>query len=974
MNNKDKKETEAQQENRSDQSEANKESKTKQSFPIVGIGASAGGLDALKKFFSAVSTHSGMAYIVVVHLSPEQPSMMDELLQRVTEVPVSSAEDGDIIQPNHIYTAPSNSILNLYQGRIQLFEKMHSDIHLPINHFFRSLAQDRGSFAAAVILSGTGTDGSLGAKDIKQYEGAIIVQNKGTAAYNGMPGSVIETGMTDIVLPPEKMPGWLSQYFSHRDTTDEKMYILSQDEHKKWLQKILAVLRSRMNHDFYAYKKKTLIRRITRRMNLHQIEDYQQYLRFIRENKEETEELFRELLIGVTQFFRDAESFEKLKKKAIPKIVENMGTEETVRAWIPGCSTGEEVYSLAIVLREALDTIDRRIHIQLFGTDIDDRAIEKAREGVYPSSIASDVSGDRLRSFFTKEGDFYRVRNDIRESIVFSVQDVLTDPPFSRLHLLCCRNLLIYLETDTQKNLIPLFHYTLKPQGILMLGSSESIGTYTSLFEQVDKKWKIYKKREVDPVTRGKIDFPTGTAISKTSADPTEQQIERKKPDLKALMKDAIISRFSPTVVLVNSGGSILYVQGKTGKYLETGTGPPSQNIIDMAREGLRLELSSALRRAFTSQEKVVRSGIRVRTDGEEQKINLQVCPLLEPEQIKGYFLVVFEDAQSPEETALTEGYTGSAEESPQEQRRIAELERELQNNRESHQTTTEELESANEELKTTNEELQTVNAELQSKVQELSDSQDDFSNLLDSTEIATLFVDNNMNIKRFSQETTSIFNIIRSDIGRPLKHVTFNLYYEKIIDDVHEVITHLKRIEREVKAYDETWYKIRAIPYRTSDNRIDGAVLTFVDITYQKHQQKRLQELNAHYEEAWQLIRSVFDKNTDPLSVIDEKGNVLVANTAFTDLIETEQKHIEEINVFSLYDGMLKETNFQSQLTEAVADAHSFETEPFTLTQKGHTDSGAHRHVIQGRVINPKKRGQQKILLHFKKLNEQGE
>ena len=967
-------------------------------FPIVGIGASAGGLEALKSFFSALSAESEMAYIVVVHLSPEQPSMMEELLQRVTEVPVSSAQDGEVIKPNHIYTAPSDSIINLYQGKIQLFEQMHSDTHLPINHFFRSLAQDQGNLSAAVILSGTGTDGSLGAKDIKQHEGAIIAQSKETAAYNGMPGSAFDTGMTDIVLPPQEMPEWLSRYFSHRDTTDEKMDDLTQDEHEKWLRKILAVLRSRMDHDFFSYKKKTLIRRITRRMNLHQIEEYQQYLRFIRENSEETEELFRELLIGVTQFFRDAESFDQLKRRYIPQLVEKMKTGEAVRAWIPGCSSGEEVYSLAIVLREALDTIDRRINMQLFGTDIDDRAIEKARAGVYPSSIATDVNSERLRRFFNKEGDFYRVRKDLRESVVFSVQDVLKDPPFSRLHLLCCRNLLIYLDTTTQKQLIPLFHYTLKPWGLLVLGTSESIGAHTSLFEQLDKKWKIYRKREVDPATRGKFEFPTGTTTTKASGAETEQQPKKRATDLQALMKDALIERFSPTAVLVNFTGTILYVQGKTGKYLETGTGPPSQNIIDMAGEGLRLELSAAIRKAYSSQEKVIRSGIKVMAAGEQQKINLQVYPLLEPEQLKGYLLVVFEEVSAPEEPALTEGNGGDAEETAQEQRRIAELERELQNNRESHQTTTEELESTNEELKTTNEELQssneelqssneelesskeelqslneelqTVNAELQSKVQELSDSQDDFSNLLDSTEIATLFVDNNMNIKRYSQEATSIFNIIRSDIGRPLEHVTFNLYYEKIVDDVQEVIAHLTRIEREAQAYDGKWYKINIIPYRTSDNRIDGAVLTFVDITTQRDRQERLQELSEHYEEAWQLIRSVFDMNADPLAVIDGRGNIVVANEAFTDLIEVEQQHINEVNVFSLYKGILKETDLQTQLSEAVEKGNSFESEVFTFMKQEQTKREAVRYFIKGRAINTKQRNQLKILLFFKRLD----
>jgi two-component system CheB/CheR fusion protein len=963
----------------------------RQNFPIVGVGASAGGLEALQALFSAVSPDSGLAYLVLVHLSPDQPSMMDELLQKVTEVPVTTARDGETVRADHIYVTPSDKVLSLYQGAIQLLDPLkRREEYKPIDQLLRSLAQDHGRFSAAVILSGTGTDGSEGAKHVKEYEGTVLAQSEDSAQYNGMPGSAIDTGMVDFVLPPEEIPPQLERYFTHRSSVRETRMEEFSDERERWLNKILAVLRTQAGHDFYAYKKKTLVRRINRRMSLHQIEEYSQYLRFLRETEEEVEALFRELLIGVTHFFRDAESFQVLKEQVLPNLLEKLAEDEYLRAWIPGCSTGEEAYSLAMVLRESIDALNRRIHLQLFGTDIDPRAIEKARDGLYPSSIAPDVGGERLRRFFISEGAFYRVRKELRDSVVFSVQNVLKDPPFGRLHLLCCRNLLIYLESSQQKKLIPLFHYTLRPHGILMLGSSESIGGFSRLFDQVNKRWKIYRRREVHPAVRGEVQFPTGPSTEQAVGSSRKTRPAAAQDDLGSQIRSLLLEHFAPTAVLIDSQGSLLYIQGRTGRYLETGTGPPTQDIIDMARDGLRLELSSAIRKAASANEPVSRTGINIEGEGDSHPIDLHVYPLRSPEELAGKLLVVFQEREPlAEERNDTEG--GEREMAAEPENRIAELERELQNTRESHQTTTEELESANEELKSTNEELQssneelqstneelesskeelqslneelqTVNAELQSKVEELSTAQDDLRNLLNSTEIATIFVDNQLRVKRFTEKATELFNLIQSDLGRPLEHVTTNLAYDRMCEDISEVVQQFRRIEKEVRSKDGRWYEMRILPYRTADNRIDGAVLVFQDIDLQKQRQQELSELSEAYEDAWELVRSVFDMNDDPLAVTDTEGSIVIANTAFSRLSGIPQEELDGTDIFSLPGAPFKKSDLQSRMSRAEGnDEQSFPS----LTFRFSTAGSPVRYTAGGRMVRRSPDRPMRVLLRF--------
>ena len=882
--------------------------------PLVGIGASAGGLAPLKRFFSQVAPDSGVAYLVLVHSAGDNANILPEILQRVTSIEVTSPSDGQVIEPNRVYVAPPDEEVQVFGGKLHLLEKLDEAESLPIDRLFHSIAQDAKEKAAAIVLSGTGRDGSLGIREITANDGLVLVQSMESTEYEGMPKSALDTGLVDVELRVEEMPQKLVDWFSHRRggwrRKDAPARVEPGDD-TEWLNKVFAVLRSRLGYDFSVYKKNTLRRRIDRRMGLNDTKDYKTYLRFLRQDKNEVQALFREMLIGVTSFFRDPESFVELREKALPHLFDRVRQDGELRVWVPGCSTGEEVYSLAMALHEFMDTCSKRVNVQLFGTDIDERAVEKARRGVYPEGISADVGTERLKRFFANESGHYRVCREIRNSVVFSVQDVLNDPPFSRLDLLCCRNLLIYFDSDSQKRLLPLFHYTLKPGGYLMLGSSETIGGFSSLFEPVDKKWKIYKRAEVPkPLAQG-VDFPSGGVQSTVMRRSPTLISPRGKENIETVARETLLERITPPAVLVSASDEILYVQGRVGKYLEPPSGPPTSNVLDQAREGLRIELSSALRRARASGKDVVRRSVVVASERGSLTIDLHVLPLKSVRQLEKCLLVVFKDPLSPPSDE-TKG-KGPAEEDLDGagvEAKVAELERELQLHREDHQTTVEELESSNEELKSTNEELQssneelqssneelesskeelqslneelhTLNSELQSKVEELSMARDDMRNLLNSTEIATVFVDKELRVRRFTEEASQIINLIQTDLGRPLDHVKTNLRYEEMIKDLSEVVDKLTPKTREVQSTEGEWFNMRIVPYRTMDNRIDGAVVTFSNIQEQKDAQNKLQQMVETKRADWQLLRSVFDMIKQPMTVVDEHGKVIIANSAF--------------------------------------------------------------------------------------------
>ncbi|MFW6312616.1 MAG: CheR family methyltransferase, partial [Spirochaetota bacterium] len=654
-----------------------------------------------------------------------------------------------------------------------------------VDIFFDSLAQELGSRAAAVILSGTGTDGSNGIKKIKAGEGVVLAQSLKTASYTGMPQSAMETGVVDSAAAPEDMPDKLRQHFVNEGSRDDQ-----HEDNDYALSKIFAILYHKLGHDFSDHKETTLRRRLQRRLTFNEIDSYEAYLPVLRQNRQEALALFREFLIGVTHFFRDPESLEALKQKVLPDLIRTAGEGETLRVWVAGCSTGEEAYSIAIIFHEVMDTEQKAVKLQVFGTDLDEQAVETARGGLYPSTIAADVDETRLSRFFRKEGESYRVRKGIRESIVFSGQDLLSDPPFSRLHMVCCRNVLIYLKPGAQKRLLPLFHYTLNQGGILVLGSSESIGSHTALFSAVDQKQKIFQKKEVSAQVRGELKFPTGVgklerALPGSHDEPEDQG---KSKSTAELTQRVLLDEFAPTAVLVEPDGRIIHIQGKTGRYLEAVTGPPTYNILDLAKQGLRLEIASALRAARTDGKPIDRREIRVRNQDNREIVDLHVRPLSKPDELAGRILIVFEDREDREETKSTSQSPEQLGEGEHESR-IAELEMELQHTRESHQSTVEELESANEELKSTNEELQSTNEELQStneenesskeelhalneelqtandqleqKMTDLNAVNDDIRNLLNSTDVASVFVDEHINVRRFTPEATRIIKLI---------------------------------------------------------------------------------------------------------------------------------------------------------------------------------------------------------------------
>ena len=595
-----------------------------------------------------------------------------------------------------------------------------------------------------------------------------------------------------------------------------------------------------------------------------------------------------------------------------------------------------------------------------------------------------------LKKYFTKEGEFYRIHKEIRDCVVFSVQDIIKDPPFSKLNLLCCRNLLIYLNTDAQKKVLPLFHYTLKPGGILVLGSSETIGGFTNLFETLDRKWKIFKRKEVPQAFRQIVNFPSGTSGIKKIDEAVQEFPAKQKIDINQLTQQAVLDQFSPTAILTDDKGEILNIQGRSGKYLEPPSGSPTNNILNLAREGLRIDLSSALRVARSSSKIETRKKLSVKTNGNLQLINLHVCPLNKPKELAGRFLVVFEDIDS-EPTAESSNQSDMDNSLPDFQR-LTELERELQITREIHQTTLEELESSNEELKSTNEEmqsaneelqstneelesskeelqslneeLQTVNAELQSKVDDLSAAQDDMRNLLNSTEIATIFVDNDLRVRRFTPGSTTIINLIQTDIGRPLQHVVSNLKYDRMITDVTKVIEKLTTKVEEVQTTDGQWFNMRVLPYRTVDNRIDGAVLTFSSIADQKRDHRQLQNSMQEMENAWALVRSIFDMNEDPMVVLDKKGKLVIANMGYSKLMKTAQKNLEGTDFIKSLTQLSKQSDIKENLINALNRDKDFTTKAFDMI----TPTGKLQFAVQGLIINKEKNFPHCILLKFVK------
>ncbi len=849
-------------------------------FPIVGIGASAGGLAAFEAFFSGMPAHAdpGMAFVLVQHLAPDHKSLLTELIRRYTWMQVFEVEDGMVVRPNCAYIIPPNRDMAFLNGTLQLLDPASPrGRRLPIDFFFRSLAQDQHERAIGVVLSGTGSDGTLGIRAIKGEGGMVMAQTPASTEYDGMPRSALATGLVDYELPPAGMAAQLIAYTTHAFGQPPRS-AAPPPKIESTIKKIFVLLRAQTGHDFSQYKPSTTRRRIERRMAVHQIETLEDYVKFIQQTPAEVEALFRDMLIGVTHFFRDPDAFAAIEAQVIPKLFAGKPADAAIRVWVPGCSTGEEAYSLAILLAERLEALKQSFKVQIFATDIDRQAIAAARAGIYAASIAADLTPERLARFFSREpGDqAYRIHKGIRDMLVFSEQNVLRDPPFSKLDLISCRNLLIYLDADLQKRLVPLFHYALNPNGILILGTSETVGEFADLFAALERKQKIYRRREdlLGAQRAGPRRFlPAMTAVDVALPRPAQTTALPGKPSLREVAEQALLQQVVQAGALVNAGGDVLYLHGRTGLYLEPAPGESGfSNILKMAREGLRRDLTTALHKAAQTGQPVLRPGLRVKTNGDFTTVNLTVRPVAAASPEPPLYLVVLEQALSDKSDKLDKSDVSDPSDKPGA--RIAALKQELrakdeylqaaneqlettneelkssneemQSVNEELQSTNEELETSKEELQSVNEELATVNTELQTKVADLSRTNNDMTNLLAGTGIATVFVDRQLRILRFTPTATKIINLIPGDVGRPVGHIVSNLPgYDRLTADVQAVLDTLIPKELDVRSSEGRWYSTHIQPYRTMEHVIEGAVLTFVDITTARNLQQALQKAN---------------------------------------------------------------------------------------------------------------------------------
>ena len=879
-------------------------------FPIVGIGASAGGLAAFEAFFSGMptDTNPGMAFVLVQHLDPNHKSMLSEIIQRYTRMPVHDVSDGIVVQNNNVYIIPPGHNMAFLNGELHLIEPIETrGQRLPIDFFFRSLAQDQHERAIGIVLAGTGSDGMLGIRAIKNEGGMLMVQKPESAAFDSMPNSCINTGLVDYVLTPIEMPAQLIAYANQvysKSIGDRITHQIMSDDTMK---KIFILLRAQTGHDFSLYKSSSIERRIERRMAVHQIESLENYVRYLQQSPEEVDALFRDILIGVTNFFRDPEAFKVLEEVTIPKFFEGKSPGSEVRVWSAACSTGEEAYSIAILLFERMHSLKQNYAIQVFATDIDSRAIATARAGVYPASIADDISPERLARFFTLEsgGSSYCIHKSIRDLIVFSEQDLIKDPPFSRLDLIACRNLMIYLSVDLQKILIAMFHYALKPDGVLFLGISEGIGDLSNLFAVIDRKNKIYQRKE----DLSSLYKSSGRMMLSLPDMPKQIRpalpLSSKKTSLRDMAEQAILKEIAPMAALVNERGDILYLHGRAGMFLELGPGEAGvNNILKMAREGLRSGLAASLRKSVASKEPASCTGLLVKTHDGILRCDATIHPVpdapLASATVPLYLIILkntpIQEAPPVMLDALDKDDSGNQKQilalqaelrarEDEIQSTHLELERsneefksfneELQSMNEELQSSNEELGTSKEELQSVNEELATVNAELQSKVSDLSRMNDDMSNFISGTGIASVFVNHKLEILRFTPSAAKIINLIPSDKGRAVNHIVSNLInYNQLAQDIHSVIDTLVSIEKEVQTISNGWYSMRIQPYRTTENVIDGAVISFIDITEIVNTREQLQIANQQLR-----LAVVVHDSYDAITVQDMNGKITTWN-----------------------------------------------------------------------------------------------
>ena len=833
-------------------------------FPVVAIGASAGGLDPIVAFLTQVPQESGVAYVIIQHLDPTHKGMLPELLQRATSLAVSEITHQMPVRPNHIYVIPSNADLGLSKGRFLLRPPHQARGHrLPIDMFFEELAAQLRELAVGVIFSGMGSDGTRGMQAIKQAGGLTLAQHPDTAKFDMMPQSAISADAVDLVDFPDKMPEKIVSYLFRSSFLALPGKAPSG---RNALQEIVALLSEHTGNSFSDYKINTVLRRIERRMSLYQMTSMEEYIPYLRNNPAEIDLLFKELLIGVTNFFRDAKVWEYLKMVVLPQMLAAHPDGRAFKAWIPACSTGEEAYSLAMVFHEVVASSNppSKYSLQIFATDLSADAIDRARQGRFPQTISSDVSAERLQRFFLLEKNDFHIKKEIRNMIIFAQQNIISDPPFTKLDILCCRNLLIYLNAKLQQRLIPLFHYALNRDGVLLLGSADTPGHFSDLFSPLTTTTRLY--RRLDNMTRQRLPTYFPTKVSATSPPtPSDTREVSMTGKIQSHVEQLLLQKYSPAAALLNQDGDILYINGRTGAFLEPAAGKANWNIHAMAREGLRYELPGLIKQALQSEDVVRLKGLVVKDHaGQSLGVDLTAEALMQPESLRGMLFLTFSSV--PLAVEVRRGRSPNPKVLELEQQ-LAQARNEIQAVRDEMQTSREELKSANEELQSTNEELQstneelttskeemqslneelyTVNAELQSKVDDLSLVNSDMKNLLNSTDIATIFLDSALRIRRFTAPATQIYKLIQTDLRRPLSDIVNDLDYPGLEADALEVIRSLVFSERQVPTKTGRWYNVRIMPYRTVENVIDGVVVTFINITESKLLEAQLRQIQS--------------------------------------------------------------------------------------------------------------------------------